>query len=131
MKRKIITIKRIFQTGFINFWRNLSIAVAAIAVMVVTLTILLSSIIVNATFTNTINQITSKIDISVYLKDSTTPDQTNKLIAELKALPNVKSVVYLDKQQVLQQSEAQNAGNQQLLTDISETSNPLPATIHI
>jgi len=131
MKRKIITIKRIFQTGFINFWRNLSIAVAAIAVMVVTLTILLSSIIVNATFTNTINQITSKIDISVYLKDSTTPDQTNKLIAELKALPNVKSVVYLDKQQVLQQYEAQNAGNQQLLTAISETSNPLPATIHI
>ncbi|MEI9913546.1 MAG: permease-like cell division protein FtsX [Candidatus Saccharibacteria bacterium] len=111
--------------------RNVGIAVAAIAVMVVTLTILLMSIVINSTFTNTIAQITSKIDISVYLKDSVTQSQTKTLLSEIKALPDVQSVQYLDKAQVLKQYEAQNSGNQQLALAISETSNPLPATIHI
>lgn len=122
---------RVIHTGIVNFIRNVTLATAAIAVMVVTLTIVLFSVITNATFTNTIAQITNKIDISVFLKDSDTPAQTQQLIAKLKKLPNVKSVTYLDKAAALRQYEAQNAGNQQLLTAISETSNPLPATILI
>lgn len=104
---------------------------AAIAVMVVTLTIILFSLITNATFTNTIAQITDKIDVSVYLKDSTTPAQTTALIGQLKALPNVKSVEYLSKQQALIKYQQDNQGNQDLLRAITEASNPLPATIHI
>ena len=129
MSRRITTLRRIIQTGTVNFVRNASLAVAAIAVMVVTLTIILFSIITNATFTNTIDQITSKIDVSVYLKDSTTPAQTNQLVSQLKSLPNVKHVQYLNKQQVLKRYTAQNSGNEDLLSAINETSNPLPATI--
>src|ERR1700734_3182424 len=98
---RLITLSRIFQTGTVNFMRNVSLAVAAIAVMVVTLTIVLFSIITNATFGNTIAQITNKIDVSVFLKDSDTPAQTNQLIAQLRALPNVKHVSYLTKAQAL------------------------------
>lgn len=131
MQRRLITFWRIIHTGILNFMRNVTLAVAAIAVMVVTLTIVLFSLITNATFANTIAQITDKIDISVFLQDSDTPAQTQQLIAQLKALPNVKSVQYLTKAQALQQYEQQNAGNEQLQTAISETSNPLPATILI
>jgi cell division transport system permease protein len=128
---KLITLWRIIHTGILNFMRNISLAIAAMAVMVVTLTIVLFSIITNATFGNTISQITAKIDISVFLKDSDTPQQTDQLIAQIKALPNVKSTQYLSKVQALQQYEQQNSDNQQLATAISETSNPLPATILI
>jgi cell division transport system permease protein len=131
IRRQLTTFWRIILTGAINFIRNMSIAVAAIAIMVVTLTVLLLSLIINTTFSNTISQITNKIDISVYLKDSDTVAQTDSLIKQIKILPNVASVQYLDKAQVLKQYEAQNAGNQQLALAISETSNPLPATIHI
>jgi cell division transport system permease protein len=131
MQRRFITLWRVIHTGIVNFIRNVTLATAAIAVMVVTLTIVLFSVITNATFTNTIAQITNKIDISVFLKDSDTPAQTQQLIAKIKKLPNVKSVTYLDKAAALRQYEAQNAGNQQLLTSISVTSNPLPATILI
>ncbi|HTB48495.1 MAG TPA: permease-like cell division protein FtsX [Verrucomicrobiae bacterium] len=131
MKRKLITFWRIVHTGIVNFIRNISLAIAAMAVMVVTLTIVLFSIITNATFANTIAQITNKIDISVFLQDSDTPAQTNQLIAQIKKLPNVKSITYQDKAAVLKQYEQQNAGNEQLLTAIDETSNPLPATILI
>jgi cell division transport system permease protein len=131
MRRRFITLGRIIQTGVINFIRNISIAIAAMAVMIVTLTILMLSIVINSTFSNTIAQITSKIDVSVYLKDSDTAEQTSQLISQIKQLPDTSSVQYLDKAQVLKQYEAQNTGNQQLALAITETSNPLPATIHI
>jgi cell division transport system permease protein len=131
MRRKYITFLRIIHAGIVNFIRNVSLAIAAMAVMVVTLTIVLFSVIANATFTNTITQITNKIDISVFLKDSITVPQKDQLVKQIKALPNVKSVDYLSKEQVLKDYSRQNAGNQGLLQAVSEASNPLPATIHI
>src|ERR1700722_8160461 len=120
MQRKMIEIERIIHTGVLNFIRNLTLAIAAMAVMVVTLTIVLFSIVTNATFTNTIAQITDKIDISVYLKDSDTTSQTKQLISELKKLPNVDSIQYLTKADALAEYESENAGNQQLLQAIDE-----------
>jgi cell division transport system permease protein len=131
MKRRLITFWRIVHTGIVNFIRNFSLAAAAVAVMVVTLTIVLFSVITNAAFGNTIAQITNKIDVSIFLQDSDTAAQTTQLLTQLKALPDVKSVQYFSKAQALQQYEEQNSGNQQLVTAINETSNPLPATIII
>jgi cell division transport system permease protein len=131
MKRKFITFSRIITTGMVNFVRNSWLAIAAMAVMVVTLTIILFSLIANATFTNTIKQITDKIDVSVYLKDSTTEEQTEKLVADLKKLPNTERVTYVSKAEVLEKYIKQNADNPELLSAVSSTDNPLPATIQI
>lgn len=131
MNRKMITLTRVIKTGVVNFVRNAWLAIAAMAVMVVTLTIVLFSLVTNATFANTITQITDKIDLSVFLKDEISPTERNKILRELKALPNVKEVKYLDKLEALERYRQQNAGNQQLLSAISATDNPLPATIQI
>jgi cell division transport system permease protein len=130
-QRRIITLGRVIRAGMVNFVRNAWLAIAAMAIMIVTLTIILFSLIVNATFSNTVQQITNKIDVSIYLKDSVTPAQTQTLIKQIKALPSVQSVNYLTKAQALQAYERQNAGNQQLLQAINETDNPLPATVQI
>ncbi len=131
MSRKFITFSRIVRTGLVNFVRNAWLAVAAMAVMVITLTIVLLSVITNATLNNTIAQITDKIDVSVFLKDSVTPEQTAKLLSDIRSLPNVKSATYLTKAQALAQYEQQNASNTGLISAINETDNPLPATIRI
>jgi len=111
--------------------RNVTLAVAAIAVMVVTLTIVLFSIITNATFTNTIAQITSKISVSAYLKDTTSEVQAQNLVKQLKQQPEVHKVVYLNKQQALQSYIDQNRQNPNLITAATEAGNPIPATIQI
>lgn len=129
MNRKMITLSRIVQTGCVNFIRNAWLAIAAMAVMVVTLTIVLFSLVTNATFANTIAQITDRIDISVYLKDTTTTSEKDKLLSGIKGLPNVKEVKYLSKADALENYKRQNANNPQLLSAISSTDNPLPATI--
>ncbi|HEX8762481.1 MAG TPA: permease-like cell division protein FtsX [Candidatus Saccharimonadales bacterium] len=131
MKRKLVTLSRILSTGAVNFVRNAWLAIAAMAVMVVTLTIVLFSLIANATFSNTIKQITDRIDVSVYLKDEITPQQREELIGDLKKMSNVERVTYISKDQVLQKYIKDNAGNPELLAAVSQTDNPLPATIQI
>lgn len=132
MKRKLITISRIFKTGLTNFVRNAWLAIAAIAVMVVTLTIVLFSVIANATFANTINQITDKIDISVYLKDEATKEDTDKILAKIKQTDGVKSVEYVSKEQAKQEFIDKNADDVDLRVSLSQTdTNPIPATIRI
>jgi cell division transport system permease protein len=129
--RKMITAERILKNGVINFWRNIWLSVAAIAMMLITLTILLFAVVANATFGHTIADITSHIDVSVYLKDSVTDAQRQNLIKQLYAIDNVKSVSYINKDTALKDYEAQNANNPDLLAAISQTDNPLPASLDI
>src|SRR5580700_9763368 len=132
MNRKLITLNRIFRTGAVNFIRNATLAAAAIAVMVVTLTTILFSVITSAAFNHTISQIASKINISVYLSDSITTEQRDNLMAHLRGLSEVKSVTYISKDEALAEYKAENASNQALLQAINETGgNPLPASIQI
>jgi cell division transport system permease protein len=130
MKRKLITFRRILETGSVNFLRNVSLAIAAIAVMVVTLTIVLFSVVTNATFTNTIAQITNKIDVSVYLQSNVDNTQAEQFVQRIKTHPEIAKVVYLNQQQALQSYINQNNGNKALIAAATEAgTNPIPATI--
>ncbi len=128
---RIITHYRIIRTGLQNLARNMTLAVAAIAVMVITLTIILFSLITSATFGNTIDQITDKIDISVYLKDEVTPEQRDRLIGQFKELDNVKSVKFISKDDALEEYKKANQDKPDLLSAISQTDNPLPSSLRI
>lgn len=130
-KRRLITLGRIVKTGGINYVRNAWLAIAATSVMVITLTILLFSVIANATFANTLKQLTDKIDISIYLKDEVAPEQRDGLIAQLKGMENIRSVEYRTKEQALEDYKKQNQNNPDLLQAISQTDNPLPATLRV
>lgn len=130
-RRWLITLGRIIRTGGINFVRNSWLSIAAMAVMLITLTIVLFSVIANATFNHSVQQLTDRINVSVYLKDSVNEQKTNELIEQISGLDNVKGVEYISKDQALKDYKEQNKDNQDLLQAISETDNPLPATIQI
>lgn len=131
MGKRTTSFGRVVRTGMMYFVRNAWLAIAAMAIMVITLTIILFSVIVNATFNNTIEQITDKIDISVYLKDSVSEAQAKDFAAHIKKLEAVEGVTYLTKAEALKTFIKQNAGNEQLMQAVNETDNPLPATIKI
>jgi cell division transport system permease protein len=130
-KRWLMTMRRIVKSGCINFVRNSWLSIAAVAVMTITLTIVLFSIIANATFNSSVQQITDKINVSVYLKDSVNQEKTDELIGQIKRLENVSTVEYISKEDALAAYKQDNANNLELLLAISETDNPLPATIQI
>lgn len=129
--RRRTTLARVFKTGFVNFFRNFSLSVAATAVMTVTLTIVLFFVIANATFSHSIQEINNKIVVSVYLKDGIPEDKKDDLINKLKSQENVADVKYVSKAEALAQYREDNKENLELLLAVSQTDNPLPATIQI
>ncbi len=128
---KMITLGRIIKTGGQNFIRNASLSIAAVAVMIITLSIILFSYIANATFAHTIQQIEDKIDISVYLKDSVTEERRDQLVADIKKMGNIRSVEYVSKERALEEYKAANNDDIDLLLAISQTDNPLFALLRI
>jgi cell division transport system permease protein len=130
-RRRLTVLERIIKAGAINFIRNAWLSAAAVAVMVITLTIILFSLIARVTFNQTIAQINDKIDVSVYLKDTISPHQKDQLVAQIKQLNTVKSLTYISKQEALDKYRDQNQGNSDLLIAISQTDNPLPASLDI
>ncbi len=128
---KTITFLRIIKTGIQNFVRNAWLSIAAMAVMTITLCIILFSFVANITLNNTISQITDKIDISVYLKDEVDEETRNDLLDQFNNLENVKSVEFISKQDALEEYKAANENNIDLLLAISQTDNPLPASLRI
>lgn len=67
----------------------------------------------------------------MYLKDTVTVAQRDQLLQDLKQIPNVKEVNYSSKEDALESYKKQNQDNIDLLLAISQTDNPLPATIQI
>lgn len=128
---RFITFERIIKNGITNFGRNIWLAIAAIAMMMITLTILLFAVVANATFNHTISDLTSHINVSAYLNDDVAPAQKDQLISQLKKMDSVKSVQYKSKEQALKEYEQQNASNTTLLAALAETGNVLPASINI
>lgn len=131
MKRRLIVLERIVKAGCVNLIRNAWLSAAAIAVMVITLTIVLFSFMARVTFNHTISLINDKIDVSVYLKDDITKEQKEDLIAQTKQLKTVGSVTYVSKDQALETYKKDNQNNLNLLVAVSQTDNPLPASLKI
>ena len=127
----LLTTARITKTGLRNFVRNAWLSTAATAVMTVTLSLLAVSYIANVALTATIKGVVQKIDVSIYLKDSDTPDQINALKAKLEQLPNVQEVKLISKSDALAEYRKQNADNPKLLEAVTEADNPLPASLQI
>ncbi len=130
-RRNLITLGRIIHTGALNFVRNASLAIAAMAVMAVTLTIILFSVITNATFTNTIAQITEQVNISVFLEPSTTDEQAQAFAKSIGDREDVQRVEYLDKEDALKSFIEQNQDKPGIIQAAAEATNPVPATIHV
>lgn len=131
MKRFIVTQVRILKTGLKNFARNSWLTTAATAIMVVTLSIIIGTFVANFTFNETIKNITDKIVVSVYLTDTISDDQRRAFEEAFRDLDNVESVEHITKEEALAAYKEENENDLDLLNAISQTDNPLPASLQI
>lgn len=125
-------IARIFKTGFVNFFRNGWLSVAATTVMVLTLFTISVFTILNFGINAATASIQQKIDVTAYLNDGVAPTVVNKLIDELKNQSNVKSVIYISKSDAVKAYRAQNKGNAGIagISD-DDLAAALPASIQV
>lgn len=131
MSNQLITLWRIVVAGTRNFFRNAWLSIAATAVMVVTLSVMLSAVILNSALNDTLKDVTNKIDIAIFFTDTSSSEQVDSLTGRLKSDPNVQTVRYVSKAQALERYQRQNKDNPELLEAISERENPLPQSLEV
>lgn len=132
MKRKLITLRRIFVAGVKNFFRNSWLSVAATAVMIVALVIILMALVLNVTAKNAIAELSKNLKVSIYLNDDARPEEIAQLKNELVTNQYVSELSFISKEQAQQQFTASFQDDQKLLEGLALIGgNSLPASFEV
>ncbi len=128
----VTTFLRILKYGLQSFWRNGWLSLAAVMVMIWSLTVFEGLNIFSVMTRTAISALQDKIDISVYFKITAPEDDILKLERSLESLKEVKSVDYISRDKALELFKAKNIDNpaiSQALRALED--NPLLASLNI
>lgn len=125
-------IKRTARAGFVGFWRNAFVSLAAIFVMTVTLFTIGIAIFLGALLDASLAQIKEKVDINVYFVTSAEEQDILGLKSSLEGLPDVAEVTYISRDAALEEFKSRHQNDQLTLEALEELGeNPLGATLSI
>lgn len=118
--------------GIAGFVRNGFISLAAILIMTITLFVIAGLMMSAAALDSTLNQLTNKVDVTVYFTPTATLDQITTVQNSLKALPEVASVKYVSREEALAEFQERHKNDQLTLQALEELGeNPLGASLEI
>ncbi len=125
-------VKRMTKSGFVGFWRNAFVSLAAIFVMTVTLSVIGVALLLNQLLHTSLDQIRSKVDINVYFVTTAQEQDILGLKSSLEALPDVAQVTYLSRDSALAEFKKHHENDQLTLQALDELGdNPLGASLAI
>ncbi len=120
-----------FRRAWQGFWRNLVMSLAATVTMTLMLLMLAGLVIGLSGMDAGLRFVEQKVEVQAFIADGAPQAQVDALVAQVRALPEVSQVVYLDKQQALAQWQ-QQLREQGKPDYSSETgTNPIPASIQV
>lgn len=126
------TFKRIIKSGFISFWRNGSVSLSAVFVMIVALFMITSTILTTAFLGTALKELQDKIDINIYVDAKATESEILSLKARIETLPEVKAVSYISREQALEDFRTRHEDDHRIIQALDEIGdNPLPATLTV
>ena len=130
-RRKLLTFWRIIKYGANSFRRNAWLSVAATAVMTVTLVIIFGSLLMRMAITNTVDSLTEKIGVSVYLKQDVSDEDVAKMTKSIESLSSVKKVESTSASQARDNFAKKKAGEDAYTQALIEASNEFFASFSI
>lgn len=126
------SFKRTVRSGFVGFWRNAFISLAAIFVMTVTLFVVGSVLFLGQLLDASLAQIKDKVDINVYFVTEANEDDILDLQSSLERLPEVEEVSYTSREEALLSFQERHENDELTLQALEELGdNPLGATLSI
>jgi len=130
-RRQWVSFVRMIRYGLNNFRRNAWLTIAATAVMTITLLIVFVSAAAQNILTDSVEVISDKVDMSIYLKTDTTQEQAGEVISELQKLSNTKNVRFISADDARKQTAEDNKSDVPVLDALNEANNKLPATLRV
>lgn len=125
-------ISRIVHFGLKNFWRNVWLSTATVAIMTLALIVFIGLILFGYITDSALTSIQNKIDISAYFKTNTPEDEILNIKQSLESLSEVKEVSYISSDEALAIFKQNHANDQTITQAINELDvNPLEASLNI
>ncbi len=127
-----IAFKRIVRSGFVGFWRNAFVSLAAIFVMTVALFVVGSTMMLDKLLGVSLENIQDKVDINVYFVTTAEELDIQALTTQLDALSEVEEVSYTSREDALARFREQHQNDETIMQGLDELGdNPLGASISI
>lgn len=130
-RRQWITFMRMCRYGVNNFSRNAWLTIAATAVMTITLLVVFITLSARNVLVDTVAEIRDKVDMSIYIKNSTNEEDVKTIQAGLEKLPSVRKVSYISPTEARANFAQQNKANSGALDALNEATNEFPGTYRI
>ncbi len=125
-------LKRIIRTGFFNFWRDGTVSLASVLIMMVTLMVIGLISFSGAILDTTLAELRSKIDINVSFAVSAKEEDILNVRHALESLPEVSLVTYISRDEALAAFKERHSSDQSILSALDELGeNPLGAVLNI
>lgn len=130
------TTNRIFKYGTKSFVRNTWLSIAAIAIMTITLLVLSTTLVATHVMKTAIAEIEDQVDMSIYIKQSATRDQVNKIVVRMRELTSVTSAVATSPDEANHKAiqgiiENHQITDEAFVQSLYEAPNKLPWTINV
>ncbi|MBI5400756.1 MAG: ABC transporter permease [Candidatus Yonathbacteria bacterium] len=126
------TIRRIIKAGFVSFWRNGSVSLSAVFVMIVALFMIGSTLLLTAFLGTALKDLQDKIDINIYVDANAQESAILDLKGKLETLPEVKQVTYITRDQALEAFKTRHQDNHRIMQALDEIGdNPLTAVLTV
>ncbi|MBI2611084.1 ABC transporter permease [Candidatus Kaiserbacteria bacterium] len=127
-----VNMKRVARYGLIGFVRNGFVSLAAVLIMTITLFVVAGLLILGAALSSTLQQLTEKVDVTVYFTTTASEEQIREVQRSLESLPEVAIVTYVSREEALAIFRERHKNDQLTLQALDELGeNPLGASLEI
>ena len=118
-----------FSEAVDSLTRNWVMSIAAIVTVLVSMFVLGIGVFVFFNLQNATSGVRSKLEIEVFIKNGVSQDQIDQLGDQIRAMPEVKSVNFVNKDEALNRLRDSLKGHEDVLQALS--GNPLPVSYEI
>ena len=129
--KNIRILLRNIRDGFKNVFRNLSLSVASISCITVTLLLVSVAIIGSLNVENFTKLISDDFTIVAFIENKADEEKEEKILKEIKKLSNIDTITYTSKKDVAKEMKESSETFNSIISSWNEDENPLSDTYSI
>ena len=129
--KNIRILLRNIRYGFKNVFRNLSLSVASISCITVTLLLVSVAIIGSLNVENFTKLISDDFTIVAFIENKADEEKEEKILKEIKKLSNIDTITYTNKKDVAKEMKESSETFNSIISSWNEDENPLSDTYSI
>lgn len=117
---------RSITSAFKSAIRNLSLSIASISCIVITLIIVAFAVLLSANVNNFTTNIESNLTIVVFAKEDAPTEAIEELKQNIQSIPNIKETTFKSKEELKQEMKTESTAYENIINKWGDEVNPLP-----